>query len=189
MRALSSLLILLAAAATLTPGAAAAFCRTPEQGVADMAGEDRRLLPDGAEICIREAGPDCFGCESGVLHACRGGLWRPLPDLPCGARAQTRARARPRLLVPFRHCRYFDSSGVELTVSPEELRSAQSVGLIAYQRCETVYCRFYDRYGNPVAYAPDEADRIDEDLHNGTLARQSTECRRPDPPTEGFGDR
>lgn len=172
MRASHGLLVLATVLAFL-PGDASGFCRVPEM---TASAAPSAIRPDGARLCILNAGPDCFGCESGFLHECRAGTWRPLRDAPCGDAVAPADRLR--YAVPFRHCRYFDADGVELRVAPEHRREAQEVGLIAYQRCETVECRFYDRFGEPVPYAPGDIERIEADLRDGVLAVRSSECRR-----------
>lgn len=159
--------------------------------------------PEGAELCIAEAGPACFGCESGYVHRCIAGTWRPLPNRACAMgegrsapadspdrypldtasyrsgmdRADRSRRAPTGGAVPFRHCRYYDADGRELRVPPEEAAQARRNGLIDWQRCETVWCRLYSQSGEPLSYASDDQDLVEADIRAGRVSVRASECR------------
>src|SRR5690606_28473601 len=142
-------------------------------------------------------------CESGYVHRCIAGAWRPLPHRACAMgegrsgrtesagrrafdaaayRSETDRAGRSRAAsaggaVPFRHCRYFDADGRELRVPPEEAAQARRNGLIDWQRCETVWCRLYGQAGEPLAYAADDQDLVEADIRAGRVSVRASECR------------
>jgi len=178
------------------PAMAQAGGDCPAPGAADpylQAGRDGAAAsrPPGSEICIRRPDPACFGCEPGFVHRCAGGVWRPLVDQPCGGESGAgtddrrtawpgsvdRQRAGPSGTVPFRHCRYFDGDGTEIRMPAEEAARARDLGLVAWQRCETVFCRLYGEDGRPLYYAPDDQDLVREDIRKGHVSVRASECR------------
>lgn len=179
------------------PETAARYLQTARDGTA-------AYRPPGSEICIRRPDAACFGCEAGFVHRCAGGVWRPLAERPCGDETDRtasldaggstgvagsddgrtawpgsvdRPRTGPSGTVPFRHCRYFDADGTEIRVPAEEASRARDLGLVAWQRCETVFCRLYGEDGRPLYYAPDDQDLVREDIRKGHVSVRASECR------------
>ena len=139
------------------------------------------------------------------MHRCDGGVWRPMIDRPCGGDDSERfadsgrsgtmrgrdgfdrraawpgsvdpQRPGPSGTVPFRHCRYYDRDGTEIRVPAEEAASARDLGLVAWQRCETVFCRLYGEDGRPLHYAPDDQDIVRADIRSGHVSVRASECR------------
>lgn len=161
------------------------------------------FAPSGNEVCIPRSSAGCFGCEPGYVHRCVDGGWQPLSERRCGdgyasgAVSRTRDTGRgvaadrdaawpgsldrqqpgPSGTVPFRHCRYFDSDGTELRIPAAEAGRARDLGLVAWQRCETVFCRLYGEDGRPLYYAADDQDLVREDIRSGHVSVRASECR------------
>ena len=167
----------------------------------------------GSEICIPRSSPGCFGCEPGYVHRCIDGGWQPLAERRCGGEGYVgaavpperddagrntasdrdaawpgsldRQRSGPSGTVPFRHCRYFDGDGTELRIPAAEAGRARELGLVAWQRCETVFCRLYGGDGRPLYYAPDDQDLVREDIRSGHVSVRASECHASPRPTAG----
>ncbi|MFN4087435.1 MAG: hypothetical protein ACK4QW_00105 [Alphaproteobacteria bacterium] len=90
-----------------------------------------------------------------------------------------RAPRGPSGTVPFRHCRYFDADGSEIGLPAEAAARASELGLVAWQRCETVHCRLYGRSGEPLHYAADDQDLVLADIRRGHISVQASECVPP----------
>lgn len=131
--------------------------------------------PCRSEDADADAGPGGVGRTGGEGAYDRASRTLALRDRWPGSAAER--RPVPQGTVPFHHCRYFDADGVELRVADAEADRARALGLIAWQRCDVVYCRLYGPDGRALHYAPDDQDIVRRDIASGHVSVRASECR------------